>query len=146
MNEEWKTRLRTTRQALGLSKTDFAIEIRKIIKVSNPTVTDWEKSIADGGIKELSAPRLLAICDVLKVSPHWLIYGHEQETPQARNLAREVAMAFDSLNEDQQNAILATLKGFKKEIQRQPVRSDEVSLSTVQTGGLKQNYGSSSSQ
>ncbi|WP_229519936.1 XRE family transcriptional regulator [Massilia oculi] len=69
--EDWKQRLREAREAKGLNKTAFA----KAIGVSNATVTDWEKSFFDGGIKEISGPRLTKICEVLGVDPHWLLDG-----------------------------------------------------------------------
>ena len=71
--EEWKQRLRQAREAKGLNKTEFA----KAVGVSNPTVTDWEKSVADGGIKEISGVKLTKAADVLGVSPSWLLQGVE---------------------------------------------------------------------
>lgn len=69
--EQWKQRLIDARTAKGLNKTEFA----KAVRVSNPTVTDWEKSVADGGIKEISGVRLARVCEVLGVDPMWLLNG-----------------------------------------------------------------------
>ena len=69
--EEWKLRLREAREAKGLNKSEFA----KLVKASNPTVTDWEKSVADGGIKEISGIRLTKVCEVLGVDATWLMNG-----------------------------------------------------------------------
>lgn len=69
--EEWKLRLRQAREAKGLSKSDFA----KAVKISPPTATDWEKSSADGGIKEISGVRLAKACEVLGVDSAWLLHG-----------------------------------------------------------------------
>lgn len=69
--EEWKQRLRSAREAKGLTKTAFAKEVG----VSNATVTDWEKSIDSGGIKEISGPKLTKIAEVLGVDPRWLMDG-----------------------------------------------------------------------
>ena len=71
--EEWKQRLRRAREAKGLTKTAFA----KAVGVSNPTVTDWEKSSQDGGIKEISGPKLTKVSQVLEVDPHWLMGGFD---------------------------------------------------------------------
>lgn len=71
--EEWKQRLKSARVGKGLNKTEFA----KAVGVSNPTVTDWEKSAGDGGIKELSGPNLTKVCQVLEVTPGWLLHGEE---------------------------------------------------------------------
>lgn len=79
--EEWKQRLRQARQAKGLNKTKFA----NLVKVSNPTVTDWEKSVSDGGIKEIAGGNLTKICSVLGVTPHWLIHGGEGAPAPAGN-------------------------------------------------------------
>lgn len=68
---DWKQRLQTARQAKGLTKTAFA----RAVGVSNPTVTDWEKSFEDGGIKEISGPNLTRVSEVLGIDPHWLLEG-----------------------------------------------------------------------
>jgi SOS-response transcriptional repressor LexA len=70
----WKKRLKQAREAKGLSKTAFA----KAIPVSNPTVTDWEKSVEDGGIHEITGPKLIKVCEVLGISAQWLLHGTSQ--------------------------------------------------------------------
>ena len=70
---DWKLRLKTARETAGLNKTEFA----KLAKVSNATVTDWEKPAEDGGIQEISGIRLSQICRVLNVTPAWLLHGIE---------------------------------------------------------------------
>lgn len=87
--EEWKLRLRQAREAKGLNKTAFA----RLVEVSNPTVTDWEKAVENGGIKEIAGPRLTKICTVLDTSPNWLLYG--EDTAQALEAAgaRQVFVA-----------------------------------------------------
>lgn len=69
--EQWKVRLREAREAKGLNKTEFA----KAVRASNPTVTDWEKSVVDGGIKEISGVRLTKVCEVLGIDATWLLHG-----------------------------------------------------------------------
>lgn len=69
--EEWKQRLAEARAAKGMSKSEFA----KAVRISPPTATDWEKSVADGGIKEISGIRLTKVCEVLGVDPMWLLHG-----------------------------------------------------------------------
>lgn len=71
--EDWKVRLKQAREAKELNKTAFA----KAVGVSNPTVTDWEKSVADGGIKEITGIKLMKVCLVLGISTHWLYYGRD---------------------------------------------------------------------
>lgn len=71
--EEWKKRLKAAREAAGLNKTAFA----KAIGVSNPTVTDWEKSVDSGGIQEIAGVRLTKICEVLNISPGQLLHGRD---------------------------------------------------------------------
>lgn len=68
---DWKLRLRQAREAKELNKTEFA----RLVGVSNATVTDWEKSSDDGGIKELSGPKLAKISEILEVDPHWIMSG-----------------------------------------------------------------------
>ena len=69
--EEWKQRLAQARHAKGLNKTAFA----KAVGVSNPTVTDWEKSSNDGGIKEISGANLARAAEVLGVDSNWILLG-----------------------------------------------------------------------
>lgn len=69
--EEWKQRLAAARTAKGMSKSEFA----KAVRISAPTATDWEKSVADGGIKEISGIRLTKVCEVLGIDPTWLLHG-----------------------------------------------------------------------
>lgn len=83
---DWKLRLRQAREAKGLNKTEFA----KLVGVSNPTVTDWEKSIDTGGIKEVSGQNLTRICDVLSVAPNWLLYGDGAATAERAPLVRAI--------------------------------------------------------
>lgn len=63
----WNTRLTHAREAAGLTKSKLAV----LVGVSPPTVTDWES----GAIASLSAENLLALCDVLHMTPHWLMRG-----------------------------------------------------------------------
>lgn len=63
----WQNRLTQAREQAGMQKTDFA----KACGVSTATTTDWE----NGEIKSLSAEKLLTICDVLDISPFWLMRG-----------------------------------------------------------------------
>lgn len=69
--EEWKQRLRLKREEKQMTKTAFAAAVG----VSNATATDWEKSVDEGGIKEISGPRLTKISEVLGVDPRWLLHG-----------------------------------------------------------------------
>jgi len=68
---DWKLRLRQSRELKELNKTTFA----KRVGVSNATVTDWEKGVEEGGIKELTASKLVKIYEVLHVDLYWLLSG-----------------------------------------------------------------------
>lgn len=63
----WNARLTHAREASGLSKTKLAI----LVGVSSPTVTDWES----GEIANISGENLLAVCDAVRATPHWLLRG-----------------------------------------------------------------------
>ena len=78
--EEWKQRLKAAREKKELKKNAFA----KLVEVSNPTVTDWEKSVESGGINEISAAKLMKVCEVLGITPDWLYYGKGQAAPDAK--------------------------------------------------------------
>jgi transcriptional regulator with XRE-family HTH domain len=63
----WNQRITEARTDRQMTKADLA----RACKVSPPTVTDWES----GGIKELTADKMLKICDALRVDPWWLVLG-----------------------------------------------------------------------
>jgi phage repressor protein C with HTH and peptisase S24 domain len=87
--EDWKNRLKQARENKGLNKTEFA----KLVKVSNPTVTDWEKSFADGGIKEISGTKLTRVCDILGIEAEWLLTGKgKRERSPAQLIKQELAV------------------------------------------------------
>jgi len=85
---DWKLRLRQSRERKALNKTELA----KRLGVSNATVTDWEKGIDVGGIKELSASSLVKIHEVLGVDLYWLLSG------------KGVALEADNSTSDQSTA------------------------------------------
>lgn len=63
----WHKRLTQAREAEGLKKSAFA----KLIGVSAPTVTDWE----NGDTKMIEGANLIKVCNLLKVTPDWLLHG-----------------------------------------------------------------------
>ena len=63
----WNARLTEARERAGIKKTDFA----DLVRVSTATTTTWE----NGNTQELKAENLLTICDVLNISPYWLMRG-----------------------------------------------------------------------
>lgn len=63
----WNDRLREAREAAGIPKAQFAREV----KVSAPTVTDWES----GKIRKIDGENLIKACEILRVSPKWLLTG-----------------------------------------------------------------------
>lgn len=109
--EDWKLRLRQAREDKKLNKTAFA----RLIKVSNPTVTDWEKSVADGGIKEIAGGNLTKVCATLGVSPDWLLHGsgpgpaHQADQSQHEPSPRQVAHAAPA-GQDQEGRVAEALK------------------------------------
>ena len=95
--DDWKLRLRRAREAKQLNKTTFA----KLVGVSNATVTDWEKRVDEGGIKELSAPSLAKIHEVLDVDLYWLLTGRGAENvPSVEHRIREVESPPDEAVDD----------------------------------------------
>lgn len=92
--EEWKQRLRHTREDKQMTKTAFAAAVG----VSNATATDWEKSVDAGGIKEISGAKLTKISEVLGVDPRWLLHGQSDvaiESSESKGAA-PVQQVFDS--------------------------------------------------
>lgn len=72
--EQWKQRLKVAREAKGYKKTAFA----RLVGVSHPTVSDWEKSVEMGGIKEITGIKLMKVCEVLGITADYLYYGKER--------------------------------------------------------------------
>lgn len=64
---DWHKRLTQAREAEGLKKSAFA----RLIGVSAPTVTDWE----NGDTKMIEGANLIKVCNLLKVTPDWLLHG-----------------------------------------------------------------------
>ena len=92
--EQWKQRLKHAREAKGLNKTEF----RKLVGVSSPTVSDWEKSIETGGIKEITGPNLVKVCQVLGITADFLYSG--QEAPrQPPQLADSLRLTIETAEE-----------------------------------------------
>lgn len=63
----WNQRITKAREDRHMTKADLA----RACKVAPPTVTEWES----GGIKELTADKMLKICDALHIDPWWLVLG-----------------------------------------------------------------------
>jgi transcriptional regulator with XRE-family HTH domain len=63
----WNRRITEARDDRRMTKAEFA----RACEVAPPTVTAWES----GDIKELTAGKLLKICDVLRIDPWWLVLG-----------------------------------------------------------------------
>ena len=92
--EQWKQRLKHAREAKGLNKTEF----RKLVGVSSPTVSDWEKSVDTGGIKEITGPKLVKVCQVLGITADYLYSG--QEAPrQPSQLADSLRLTIETAEE-----------------------------------------------
>lgn len=98
--EDWKKRLKQAREAKGFNKTAFAREI----PVSNATVTDWEKSVEDGGIGEITGPKLVRVCEVLGITAQWLLHGGERT-----ELGRRVTDRTDDSPTEDEFALIAEL-------------------------------------
>ena len=63
----WNQRITKAREDRRMTKADLA----RACEVAGATVTGWES----GEIKELTAVKMLKICDALKVDPWWLVLG-----------------------------------------------------------------------
>jgi len=106
----WHQRLTAAREALGITKAELA----RRVKVSAPTVTDWES----GKIKTPDAPHLLRLCQVLGRSTYWLMDGRSDPSlpptplePSARHQA--LLGYFDALTAAQQDEVLRDLSAKK---------------------------------
>lgn len=64
---KWYERLSLAREAKGYKKAHFA----KAIGVQPPTITEWER----GDTVAPSAANVMKICQVLNITPEWLMSG-----------------------------------------------------------------------
>lgn len=64
---KWFERLKQAREARGFKKSHFA----KAIDVQPPTITEWER----GDTLAPSAANVMKICQVLNITPEWLMNG-----------------------------------------------------------------------
>lgn len=101
---KWNDRVKEARVNAGISKSDFA----KAVKVSAPTVTDWES----GEIKKIDGENLLRAASVLGVTAEWIIFGTVIDNGEDVQAAT-VANAFKRIADPaQKEAILTQLKAF----------------------------------
>lgn len=63
----WHERLKFAREQVGLRPIDLAKEVG----VSSATASDWES----GETKKIEGENLLKVCDLLNISPNWLLFG-----------------------------------------------------------------------
>lgn len=93
--EQWKQRLKIAREAKGLNKTEF----RKLVGVSSPTVTDWEKSVETGGIKEITGPKLAKVCQILGITVDYLYSGKELVPPAPAQIPDSLRLTIETAEE-----------------------------------------------
>lgn len=70
---KWNQRITQAREAKKLKK----VELGRLIKVSAPTITDWES----GKIESLKAENLMKLCDALDITEDWLMNGEKPSSP-----------------------------------------------------------------
>ena len=119
----WKERIKAAREQLGISKSEFA----RRVKVSAPTVTDWES----GGIKMIDGANLVRAAEILHVTPEWLINGsgdadndavvefawvYRRATSEGRDFLRKSVAAARSafVVAEKQQPRLESVKGVRK--------------------------------
>ena len=85
---KWNQRLTQAREAKNLRKS----ELGRLIKVSAPTITDWES----GEIESLKAENLMKVCEALGVTEDWLMNGQEDAPP---SLARSMSAKCETADE-----------------------------------------------
>lgn len=115
--EAWKIRLKQAREAKGLKKTAFAAAMG----VAPATVTDWEKSVEDGGIKEVTGPNLTKMCEVLDITAQWLLNAAGEKPASSPELAQKPQPK--TLRGPDEAYLIATFRAFPPK-ERKIVLSD----------------------
>ena len=106
MNSTIGQRIRQAREAAGLLQGELATRIG----IKQASLSDIES----GESKAPSATTLLAMSDVLKVPPRWIMFGEDGELNIPTPKEHELLDRFRELGADQQAAILATLAALSK--------------------------------
>ena len=88
---KWNQRLTQARVAKNLSKAALS----RLIKVSGPTITDWES----GEIESIKGENLMKLCKALDVSESWLMNGAGVVRLRTRHLSDALSMKAESDDE-----------------------------------------------
>jgi transcriptional regulator with XRE-family HTH domain len=105
---KWNQRLTRARKAKNLTKSEFA----RRVKVSAPTVTDWES----GAIESIKGENLVKVCEVLGITEAELLNGDPAPARNQPDLA-DVAELFDlyrRASHDGRQAIIRFAKGVEQ--------------------------------
>lgn len=89
----WHTRITQARTAKKLKKSELA----KLIGVSAATITMWES----GQTKRIAGQNLMKVCDVLEISPTWLLdeFGLEEFAEEFEHTAQHFSSSRPPLAE-----------------------------------------------
>lgn len=89
---DWNQRLTQARTAKNINKSEMA----KLIGVSAATVTQWENST----IRHIAGKHLTRVCELLDVTPEWLLYGTDATKESSARVPAPGAMKIEYLNDD----------------------------------------------
>lgn len=100
-------RIRSAREDAGYANQgDFA----KLVGIAQATLSEIET----GESKLPSAPVLIAMCEILKKSPRWFLYGEEGDVEIPSPEESELLNAFRSMDDQAKAAMVATANALKK--------------------------------
>lgn len=97
-------RIRATRIAKKMSQYELA---RRVGYVGRSAISKVEK-----GDRDISQSMILKYAEALDVSPTYLLYGEEEDAPDAYARTAEYVSLFRRLSEEQQMLIIAQIKGI----------------------------------
>lgn len=100
-------RIRSAREVAGYNQGEFA----KLVGIAQGTLSEIET----GESKLPSAPVLIAMCELLRKTPRWILYGEDGDieipSPEESNLLD----AFRSMTDEAKAAMVATANALRKQ-------------------------------
>ncbi len=100
--ETWHSRLKFAREKAGLQQNEAAAKVG----VKPASFSDWES----GETKNIEGANLLKVCDLLNISPKWLLFGEgkmESEAYVADKKAKAVLLAMQQMPEYKKDMLVA---------------------------------------
>lgn len=99
-------RIRSAREDAGYNQGEFA----RLVGIAQATLSEIET----GESKLPSAPVLIAMCEILRKTPRWILYGEDGEVSVPTTQESDLLNAFRSMDDEAKAAMVATANALRK--------------------------------